>query len=179
MKPSVFLDRDGVIVREIGFITRVDQVELLPGAAEGMAALRKAGFALVVATNQSAIARGLLTEATLKDIHAEIAHRLKAAHPEAAWDALYRCPHHPTEGPAPQVCECRKPKPGMLLQAAADLGLDLARSWMVGDSERDVGAGRAAGCRTIALPGADGAFAQGADRQASSLLEAAALLAAP
>ena len=161
---AVFLDRDGVLIRERGFVTEPAQLSLLPGAAGALALLRRRGFRLVVVTNQSGIARGLLTEGDLARIHADLLTRLRAAHPEAFWDALYFCPHHPREGRPPYRtdCACRKPRPGMLLKAAAEHGLDPGRSWMVGDSARDLEAGRAAGCRTAALPGPDGTFAAGA-----------------
>ena len=170
-RPAAFLDRDGVLVREVGYILRPDRVEVLTGAAAGMAALREAGFAVGVATNQSAVGRGLLSEESLSEIHAEIARRLRAEHPGAFWDALYHCPHLPGA-----ACSCRKPRPGMLLEASGEHDLDLAASWMLGDSDRDVQAGRAAGCRTLSLPGAEGAFTAGADLQARSLLEAALLI---
>ena len=150
---AVFLDRDGVLVRERGFITSPGQLETLPGAAGGMAALRRSDFLLVVVTNQSGIARGLLTGADLASIHVELALRLRAEDPGAFWDALYSCPHHPDFG---GPCACRKPLPGMLRQAAREHGIDLAASWMIGDAPRDLEAGRAAGCRTVALPPAEG-----------------------
>ena len=165
---AVFLDRDGVLVRERGFITAADQLEVLPGAAAGMAVLHRAGFLLVVATNQSAVARGLLTGSALAALHAELARKLKAEDPQAFWDALYACPHHPDFGPG---CDCRKPAPGMLRRAAAEHGIDLAASWMVGDAPRDLQAGRAAGCRTVALPPAEGG-----DLAARDLAEAASRL---
>lgn len=162
---AVFLDRDGVLVRERGFITQPAQIEVLPGAPEALALLRRRGFRLVVVTNQSGIARGLITEGDLERIHADLVTRLRAAHPEAFWDALYFCPHHPREGQPPYRtdCACRKPRPGMLLKAAAEHGLDPERSWMIGDAPRDLEAGRAAGCRTAALQGPGGAFTAGAD----------------
>lgn len=175
---AVFLDRDGVLVRERGAITRPEELEILPGVAEALARLRRAGFLLLVATNQGAIARGLLTEDALALLHDTLARRLRDAHPEAGWDALYYCPHHPTEGRPPYgiPCTCRKPFPGMLLRGISEHGLDPNVSWMVGDAARDLEAGRAAGCRTLALPGPDGRFAPGADVRAPGLLEAAHLL---
>ncbi len=168
---AVFLDRDGVLTRERGFVTHPDQVELLPGAAEGLAALRKTGWVTVVITNQSGMGRGLFSEAVLAEIHATLARLLAAAHPQARWDALKYCPHHPTEALPPyrMVCNCRKPKPGMLLEAARELDLDLAASWMVGDAERDLLAGKAAGCRTAAVPWAGGPHPLGADLEVPDL----------
>ncbi|MFA6107639.1 MAG: D-glycero-beta-D-manno-heptose 1,7-bisphosphate 7-phosphatase [Candidatus Latescibacterota bacterium] len=147
--PAVFLDRDGTLNREVDHLHRVDDLELLPGTATALACLREAGFLLVVVTNQSAVARGLLTVPALEEIHAELQRRLAAA--GARLDALYYCPHHPDEGDPPFRCrcDCRKPAPGLLHRAAADLGIDLTASYMVGDTRSDLEAGWAAGCRTV------------------------------
>jgi D-glycero-D-manno-heptose 1,7-bisphosphate phosphatase len=146
---AVFLDRDGTLNREIDHLHRVEDLELLPGTATALAHLHEAGFLLVVVTNQSAVARGLLTLPMLEEIHAELQRRLTAA--GAPLDALYYCPHHPDEGDPPFRCrcDCRKPAPGMLHRAAADLGIDLAASYMVGDTLTDLQAGWAAGCRAV------------------------------
>jgi D-glycero-D-manno-heptose 1,7-bisphosphate phosphatase len=149
--PAVFIDRDGTLNDMVYDEThgtfdsprRADQVRLRPGAAEFVRGVRAAGFLAVVVTNQPGLAKGTLTQADLDAVHGRLADLLGAR--GAAWDALYSCPHHP----GVSACECRKPKPGMLLQAARDRGIDLARSWMVGDGLVDIGAGRAAGCRTI------------------------------
>lgn len=148
-RPAVFLDRDGTIVREVDYLRRPDRMRLLPHAADAIRRLRHGGFAVVLATNQSGIARGLLTEADLADIHEALRRRL--ARRRARLDGIYYCPHHPEFGGAAyrRECDCRKPAPGMLLRAAWELGLDLARSFAVGDSERDLEAGRRAGCRTV------------------------------
>lgn len=165
---AVFLDRDGTINRHVGFLRDIDDFELLPGAAEGVRKLNEAGFLTIVVTNQPVIARGELTREGLRRIHDKMETLLGV---EGAFlDALYYCPHHPRKGFAGEVaelkidCDCRKPKPGLLLQAARDYHIDLSASWMVGDGERDVGAGRAAGCRTVLL---------GQDATAASLTEAA------
>lgn len=149
--PAVFVDRDGTLNDMVYDEThgtfdsprRADQVRLRPGAAEFVRGVRAAGFLAVVVTNQPGLAKGTLTQADLDAVHGRLADLLGAG--GAEWDALYICPHHP----GVSACECRKPKPGMLLQAARDRGIDLARSWMVGDGLVDIGAGRAAGCRTI------------------------------
>ena len=140
---AVFLDRDGVLVatevrdgKPIAALT-LDAFEILPEAPAAVAALKAAGFVTVVATNQPEMARGNVDSATMDAMHA----RLQAAMPI---DAVYICPHDSGEG-----CGCRKPAPGMLVQAADDLDLDLSASYMVGDRWRDVGAGRAAGCTTV------------------------------
>ena len=171
LRRAAFLDRDGVLTRERGFVTAPSQVELLPGAAEGLAALRRAGWVTVIVTNQSGLGRGLFSETALGEIHATLAALLAAADPQARWDALKYCPHHPTEALPPYrlACACRKPKPGMLLEAARELGIDLAASWMVGDAPRDLLAGKAAGCLTAAVPWAGGAPPEGADLEVPNL----------
>lgn len=144
-KPAVFFDRDGVIIEMVDYLNRIDQVVLVPGVAAAIADLNRVGIPVVIATNQSGIARGFLTEADLREIHAHIEALL--ARESARVDAIYYCPHHPDIGGAQyrHRCECRKPAPGMLLQAARDLGLDLARSAFIGDHATDLEAGRRAG----------------------------------
>lgn len=151
---AVFLDRDGTLNREVDYLADPDALEVLPGVADALARLRAAGFALVVVTNQSGIARGLLDEAVLAEIH----RRLEDA-VGLAFDAIEFCPHHPDFGPAAlrRTCECRKPEPGMLRAAARRLDLDLERSWIVGDSERDLAAGAAVGARGVLVATGRGA----------------------
>jgi D-glycero-D-manno-heptose 1,7-bisphosphate phosphatase len=145
-RPAVFLDRDGTIIEHVHYLRDPADVRLLPGAAEAVRRLRDAGFARVVVTNQSAIGRGMLTEERLAEIHAEMNHQL-AAEGEAI-DAIYHCSVAPSsDDPAALEHPDRKPGPGMLLRAAAELGLDLGASWMVGDMISDVLAGVNAGCR--------------------------------
>ncbi|MCA9002467.1 MAG: HAD-IIIA family hydrolase, partial [Planctomycetes bacterium] len=115
---------------------RVEDFEWIPGTMDALQALRQAGFQLVVVTNQSGIAQGLLTEQDLARIHAFMREKLSAAGIELA--GVYHCPHHPSLGEKPGPCPCRKPAPGLLLQAARDLDLDLKRCWMIGDSLRDL-----------------------------------------
>lgn len=178
-RPAVFLDRDGtLIVRDREFLTDPADVRLMDGAADAVKRLRDAGYLVFVATNQSAVARGLVTERTLAAIHAKMCALLEAE--SASLDAVYSCPHHP-EGERElyrTVCECRKPKPGMLRQAADEWSVDLARSWMVGDSERDLEAGRAVGARTILVRTGEGGKVDpnGADHVARDLSEAAKLI---
>ncbi len=148
---AVFLDRDHVLMEDPGYISDASAVKLLPGVELAMKSLAAGGFKTVVVTNQSGIARGLLTEETLARIHAELRRQLseKGAH----LDAIYYCPYHPegtVEGYAVES-DLRKPQPGMLLKAAEEMDIDLRSSWMVGDSARDVEAGQRAGCRTIRL----------------------------
>ncbi|MEO5337796.1 MAG: HAD family hydrolase [Magnetospirillum sp. WYHS-4] len=143
MKPAVFLDRDGVLVRPVVRDGKpyaplaADDMELLPGAAAAVARLKKAGFFLVVVTNQPDVARGDLDRAVVETMHARLLDWLPL-------DAVRTCWHDDRDG-----CSCRKPKPGLLLDAAADFAIDLAASYMVGDRWRDVEAGLAAGVRTV------------------------------
>lgn len=176
-RPAVFLDRDGTVIKHVHYLSDPAQVELLPGAAEAVTKLRRAGFACVLATNQSAIARGILTEARLREIHAELDRQLAAR--GAALDAIYFCPDAPI-GDDRTVVENprRKPGPGMLLQAAADLDLELADSWMVGDLISDVLAGLNAGCRSILIGGEETAAAQLQDAARAGRYAAAADFAA-
>ncbi|MBI5363506.1 MAG: HAD family hydrolase [Planctomycetes bacterium] len=149
LHPAVFLDRDGTLTVESEWVRSGQDLVLVPGAAEAILHLARAGFAVVLVTNQSAVARGIVTEAELAGIHAHFAALL--AERGARLDAVYHCPHHPTEGVGAWKieCACRKPAPGMLLDAARDLGLDLARSWIVGDALRDLEAGWSAGARAV------------------------------
>jgi len=137
---AVFLDRDGTIARDVPYCSRPEDFELLPGAAEGIKLLNEHGFKVVVVTNQSGIARGYFTERTLAEIHDKMITQL--AEHGARVDAIYYCPHHPDDN-----CDCRKPKPKMVFQAARDLDIDLSQSYVVGDSEMDVELARQAGCK--------------------------------
>jgi D-glycero-D-manno-heptose 1,7-bisphosphate phosphatase len=122
-------------------------VELLPGGREAIRAWRQAGYLVVLVTNQSGVGRGMVSEAEVAAQHERLAELLGA---DAALDGIYICPHHPDAN-----CECRKPKPSLLLSAAAELSIDLAESWMIGDKPADVDAGLAAGCRTIQIARSD------------------------
>lgn len=148
---AVFLDRDGTIIREYGHFWEPAKIELIPGAAAGIRRLKGAGFLAIVTTNQSGIARGIFDEHQFWIGERRLEELLAAE--GLKLDAVYFCPHHPTQGDTPyrQACDCRKPKPGMILRAAREYGIDLARSFMVGDSPVDVGAGKAAGVRVVKL----------------------------
>ena len=156
-RPAVFLDRDGTLIEERGYIDRIDLLALFPWTADALRLLRRAGFATVVVTNQAAIGRGIIDEAFLHEVHRELDARLAAA--GAAPDAYYYCPHHPDAAIERfrTTCRCRKPGPGMIEQAAADLQLDPRRSFMVGDRWLDVAAGRAAGIRALMVRTGHGA----------------------
>ena len=148
MTPAVFLDRDGTVIELVHHLVDPADVELIPGAGPAIARLRAAGWPVVIVTNQSVIGRGKLTEDGLAEVHAEMNRQL-AAH-NAQMDGLYFCPLAPTiNDPTKVEDEMRKPGSGMLYKAAEDLSLDLAASWMVGDTVSDMLAGRNAGCRTI------------------------------
>jgi len=142
---AVFLDRDGTINREVNYLADPADLELLPGAAEALRRLKDAGYLLCVVTNQSGVARGLLDEDRLAEVHVRLRELLSAEGVQLDW--IGYCPHHPTEGRTGYRanCSCRKPRPGMLLEAAARLNIDLDRSWCVGDSMRDLKAGERVG----------------------------------
>ncbi len=149
-RPAVFLDRDGTLIEHVPYLADPALVRLLPGAAEAVKKFRRAGFAVVLVTNQSAFGRGILTEDRLDQIHTEMRRQLAAC--GATIDGIYYCPVAPgTDDRTAVEHPDRKPGPGMLLRAAADLTLDLAASWMVGDLISDVFAGLNAGCRSILL----------------------------
>lgn len=149
LSPAAFLDRDGTLIEEVDFLTDVAQMRVLPGVADALARLGRAGYLRVLVSNQSGIARGLLDESRLAEIHTELLRRLRAQ--GADLELVLYCPHLPG---APLVaydraCECRKPAPGMLLEAARRLPIDLARSIAFGDSLRDVEAAERAGARGV------------------------------
>jgi D-glycero-D-manno-heptose 1,7-bisphosphate phosphatase len=148
-RPAVFMDRDGCLIEERGYINHPSQVHVLRRTPEAVSRLNAAGIAAVMATNQAGIARGYFSNETLVAVNAELVRQLGAL--GARLDALYVCTHHPTAGQPPyrEACECRKPKPGLLIRAAAELGLDLSRSIMIGDKPSDVEAGQAAGAATV------------------------------
>lgn len=148
-RPAVFLDRDGTLIHERGWVLSPDDIELIDGAAEAVARLNQAGYVVVLVTNQSAVGRGMIDEAQLAENHAHLEAELERA--GARLDAIEYCPDHPTEGVGEYKRESRrrKPEPGMLLDAAEALDLDLERSWTIGDAERDLVAGQRAGVRGI------------------------------
>jgi len=137
-------------VEELGFLLRAEDIRILPGVAGALARLKRAGFVLPVVSNQAGVARGLLDEAAVRALQAEVERRL-AGQGAPALDGFYFCPHHPSATlPAYRTaCACRKPRPGLLLAAAQALDLDPARSFMVGDRPSDLVAGRRAGCRVV------------------------------
>lgn len=166
---AIFLDRDGTINEYVGFLTDIKEFHLLDGVAEAIRKINASGYLAIVVTNQPIIARGEVSFTELQEIHNKMETLLGA---EGAYiDAIYFCPHHPDKGFEGErveykiSCDCRKPKPGMLLKAAEDFNIDLSRSWMVGDGKNDVEAGKNAGCKTVLIGTED----YGQDRKVSSL----------
>lgn len=147
---AVFLDRDGVLLKEKHYLSSPENVELFPNAANAVRMLREFDFLTIVVTNQSAIARGLITEEQLQDIHLELEKQLKKA-ANIALDDILVCPHHPSKGIAPyrSKCSCRKPEPGMLLAAQKKFDLDLTKSFLIGDKRTDIEAGKRVQCFSI------------------------------
>src|SRR3990167_3607054 len=160
---AVFIDRDGVIIslnpkdETHGFILKKDEVSILPGAKEALRKIKKKGYLLIVATNQPAVARGLIEEKEIEELHEFINEQLNGI-----IDAFYFCPHHPQmHSDVPPhakkyriACDCRKPSPGMILKAAKDFDIDLEKSWVIGDMASDVAMGKVAGCKTIMVKSA-------------------------
>lgn len=166
---AAFLDRDGVVNRDIGYLFRWEDFEFLPGSLEAMRRLHDAGYALVIVTNQSGIARGYYSEADYQALTARLRDALVAAGCPVA--GIYHCPHHPGGRISDYAieCDCRKPQPGMLLQAARELNLDLAASFMVGDKLADAQAGRAAGVGRVYLVRSGHALEDGAEAAADGV----------
>ncbi len=160
MKRAVFFDRDGTLNEMVYDETHgimdsprhPEQVRLMPGAASAIRRLREHGFLIVVVTNQPGLAKGTMTKESLDAVNTRLTELLREQ--DAAWDALYYCPHHPNGQPGNPYttrCNCRKPLPGLLTNAAQELNISLQNSWMIGDGIVDIQAGRAAGCRTILM----------------------------
>ncbi len=168
---AAFLDRDGVVNREVGYLHRWEDFEFLPGVIDAMRRLHAAGHALVIVTNQSGIARGYYTEADYQ----RLTGKLRAALAEAGCPAagIYHCPHHPAGAVAEWAvdCDCRKPRPGLLLQAARELDLSLADSFIVGDKRADAEAGRAAGVGQVFLVRSGHALEPGAEAAADGVFD--------
>lgn len=159
---AIFLDRDGTINKYVGFLREIEQFELLPNTSEAIKKINDSGYLAIVVTNQPVIARGEVTFEQLDQIHNKMETLL--GKDGAYLDGIYFCPHHPHkgfEGEIPELkveCECRKPKPGMLLQAAKDFNIDLSKSWMIGDSDNDILAGENAGCSTARVTEKDSLY---------------------
>ncbi len=152
---AIFIDRDGTINKYVGFLRNINDFELLPGVAEAIRLINESGYLVIVVTNQPVIARGEVTKAELEQIHNKMETLL--GNEGAYVDRIYYCPHHPHKGYEGEIeeykieCECRKPKPGLIMKAAKDYNIDLSQSWMVGDGENDIRAGLSAGCKTALI----------------------------
>jgi histidinol-phosphate phosphatase family protein len=142
---AVFLDRDDTMARDVPYCSRPEDFELFPNTAKAIKLLNEHGYSVIVVTNQSGVARGYFTEDVLDQIHRKMLRQL--AEEGARIDGIYYCPHHPDEN-----CECRKPKPQMVLQAVNEHDIDLKRSFMVGDKPMDIRLGQNVGCRTVLIP---------------------------
>ena len=149
MNRAVFLDRDGTVTEEVGYLTSLDMLKLIQGAGAAIKGLNEAGYKVVLVTNQSGVARGYFPEALVDEAHNLLRRMLMKD--SALLDGIYYCPHHPTAGNSPYtvVCDCRKPETGLLDRAAKDLAIDLRKSFMVGDKWSDVELGHRAGMRSI------------------------------
>lgn len=156
---AIFLDRDGTINKYVGFLRDINDFELIDGVAEAIKEINRSGYLAVIVTNQPVIARGEVTYEELNEIHNKMETLL--GNQGAYLDAIYYCPHHPDSGFDGEVkelkfdCDCRKPKPGLLLKAAEELNIDLSKSWMIGDSKNDIMAGKNAGCKTALIGNED------------------------
>lgn len=162
---AVFLDRDGTLIEDVGYPDDPDRVRLLPAVPEGLRRLREAGFRLVIVSNQSGVGRGLIAPEDARRVHARVLELL--GEQGIAIDLAKYCPHAPDEG-----CDCRKPAPGMLLDAAAELSLDLEASFMIGDKGSDIAAGGSAGCATVLLDPLGAPAPAGADFAAADFGQA-------
>jgi D-glycero-D-manno-heptose 1,7-bisphosphate phosphatase len=146
---AIFMDRDGTVCEEVGYVNHLSRVRLLPRSAEAIRLANQAGFQTVLVTNQAGVARGYFDEDLVHEVHDHLRHLLAEA--GARLDGIYYCPHHPEVG-APayrRACDCRKPKPGMLRRAEEEMGIDLARSYVVGDTVKDLGVARGVGAAAV------------------------------
>jgi len=170
MKRGVFLDRDGTLIEEVGYLDHVGRVEFFPYSVDAVRLLNRAGFAVVVVTNQSGVARGLFDEDIVSATHRHIADIFEQG--GAHIDGFYYCPHHPdaTVEAYRRDCECRKPKPGLLRKAADDLGIDLTRSFMVGDRAHDIETGVNVGAAGVLVRTGYGTAHESAARSAAAVV---------
>lgn len=168
---AVFLDRDGTIIEEVGYLDDLNRLSVIPSAYEAIRKINGGGLKAVVISNQSGVARGLVTEAFVRETHDRLQNILLAQ--GAFIDRFYYCPHHPTAGEEPyrRICDCRKPSPGLLLQAAGELDIDLKKSYLVGDKCLDIEAARNAGIKGILVRtgyGSDALHSSALDRVSAS-----------
>lgn len=174
-RPSIFLDRDGVLIKDMDKNPKAENLEILPNVIEAVRKINQSDFLSIVVTNQPMIAKGFVTFDDVEEVHKTL--ETKLGQDRAYLDGIYYCPHHPEKGFAGEIpelkieCDCRKPKAGMFYQAAKDFNIDLSKSWMIGDRESDMQAGKNAGCKTI-LVGKTIDSSEYADMQFADLLEA-------
>ena len=174
-RSAIFLDRDGTINEEVGYLSSLEQLRIFPEAMQAVRLINQSGMLAIVITNQSGIARGYFDESFVHTVHARINEILSESN---AWiDRFYFCPHHPTEGDSRyvKICSCRKPEPGLLRAAAAELNIDLGRSYMVGDMPKDIEAAQRAGTKGILVQtgyGKEAGQVAGAAYIAENILEA-------
>jgi D-glycero-D-manno-heptose 1,7-bisphosphate phosphatase len=149
LKRAIFLDRDGTLAHEVGYINHISRFRLYPWAVEAVRLINRNGFLAVVVTNQAGVARGYFPESLVQEVHRTLAAAMEAG--GARLDGIYYCPHHPTAGEPPykEDCDCRKPRPGLVRRAAQDLGIDVARSYVVGDRFLDLELAWNAGARGV------------------------------
>jgi len=155
MERAIFLDRDGTIVEDVGYLGECDKIKFLPKVGEAIKLLNENGFKVIIITNQAGVARGYFTEETVKEVNRHIKESL--AKERAFIDMIYYCPHHVEGiiGKYKEECYCRKPNPGMIEKAVSEFGIDLTDSFTIGDKISDIEAGRRAGCKTILLADED------------------------
>ncbi|MEE8638244.1 MAG: D-glycero-beta-D-manno-heptose 1,7-bisphosphate 7-phosphatase [Candidatus Margulisiibacteriota bacterium] len=177
MNKAVFLDRDGTIVEDVGYMNSPEQIQFIPGSIEAIKTLNEAGYKVVIISNQAGVARGLVTEDMLQTID-KVLHK-GILNGGAHLDGIYYCPHHPEHGvyPYKQACECRKPHPGLIKRAYRDLDIDLSQSYMIGDKASDIQAGKGAGTKTVFVTSGRGKeekkkLKEKPDHVADNLLEA-------
>jgi D-glycero-D-manno-heptose 1,7-bisphosphate phosphatase len=147
LRPAIFLDRDGTLSHEVGYVNHLSRFRLYPFSVEAVRLVNRSGYLAVLVTNQAGVARGYFPESLIHEVHASLKASLEAG--AAHLDGVYFCPHHPSVGEPPYRtdCDCRKPRPGLLKQAEADLGIDLARSWVIGDRHGDLALAWGVGAR--------------------------------
>jgi D-glycero-D-manno-heptose 1,7-bisphosphate phosphatase len=147
VKPAIFMDRDGTLSHEVGYVNHVSRFRLYPWSVDAVRLINHAGWLAVVVTNQAGVARGYFPESVIHEVHGVLGQRMTEG--GARLDAVYFCPHHPSVGEPPyrQDCDCRKPRPGLLRRAEVELGADLSRSWVVGDRHADLQLAWGAGAR--------------------------------
>ena len=149
LRRAIFIDRDGTLSEEVGYVNHLSRFRLFPFAVDAVRLVNRSPFLAVLVTNQAGVARGYFPESLSHEVHAAVARDMEAG--GARLDAIYFCPHHPTAGEPPyrQECECRKPRPGLLHRAAEDLGVDLARSYMIGDRLGDLELAWSVGAKAV------------------------------